>query len=522
MIRAMHAEWFGDIDCATGRSQDKVALMQITSLSTDELSQLRCELEATKASLLAEQQSTQRVLADQLRCASVLTQLAIELREMLEPAVIIKQALKVLYRGMPPLEASILLINRDLTADLGMAIRGSEIVPVEPDLMAAVLADGLAAWVVQHRCDALVADITADPRWLLIAERHAEGSAVAVPIAQSEAIVGVLTIYRRTAHAFTNRDLLLMEGVAAQVGLALRTAHHYHGERRRREQALALLSMSQFLTPERSFSDLAAMLQEQSSATFDATFGLLFLMSDAGALTPTLASTQSPPQAVLRRATQAARQACERQSLVNDDGAGDPYGLAYVAQPLTQGGQRIGAFVLVRPTATAQEGFPASLWSLLSLFTPVVAAACSNMRMVTRLRGDAATLEALVSERTRQLQNSRDSLRTIVDHLPDGILLIDQDDQVLAANQAFCRAIVGCEPSELVGQSYAIVLQRLDARGDTAIAPRPGRPAATRSLRVSCRDARDQPRAFLVERFPIAEQAQQVEYWRDDPSTPGG
>lgn len=494
----------------------------IPSLSPDDLSQLKRELEATKASLLEEQQGTRQVLTDQMRHASVLTQLAIELRETLDPAGIVKQALKVLYRGMLPLEGSILLVNSDMTADLGMAIRGSEIVPVEPELMSAVLADGLAGWIVQHRSDALLADITADPRWLLIAERHTEGSAVAVPIAQGAAIVGVLTIYRRATHAFTNRDLLLLEGVAAQVGLALRTAHHYHGERRRREQALALLAMSQFLTVERSFSDLAAMLQEQSVATFDATFGLLFLMSESGALTPALASTQCPPQAALRRATQAARQAWERQSIVNDDGAGDPHGLAYVAQPLTQGGQRIGAFVLVRPAATAQAGFSASLWSLLSLFTHVVAAACANMRMVARLRSDAATLESLVSDRTRQLQTSRDSLRTIVDHLPDGMLLIDDADQVLAANQAFCRAIVGCEPRELVGQSYAIVLQRLEARGDVAIEPRAGRPAATSSLRVRCYDAQGQPRAFWVERFQIADQTQQVEYWRDDPSTPGG
>jgi GAF domain-containing protein len=492
--------------------------MELDSLPASELAQMVRELEATKASLMLEHQTAREVLDDQMRRASVLTQLAIELREALDPAAIVKQALKVLYRGLVAFEASILLVRENMQPDLGMAIRSGELVQVERDLMEAVLADGLAGWIVQHRSDAMLADITADPRWLLITERHTVGSVIAVPIQQGEAVIGALTVTRHTVNAFTSRDLLLMEGVAAQVGLALRAAHHYHSERRRREQALAILAMSQFLTAERSFTDLASVLQEQCAATFDATFGLLFLTGEGGALTPTLAPGQSPPPAALRRAGQAARQAWERQSIVNDGGAGDTHGYAYVAQPLAQSGQRIGAFVLVRPAAT--QGFSASLWSLLSLFTQVVASACASMRMVARLRSDAVTLESLVAQRTRQLTNSRDSLRAIVDHIPEGLLLIDEAGQVLAANQTFCRAIVGCAPPEIIGRSYAAILEQIEARGDTPVESGAERRLGSPALLVRCRDAAGAPRIFRVERYPIAEHPQQVEYWREERAPP--
>jgi PAS domain S-box-containing protein len=77
------------------------------------------------------------------------------------------------------------------------------------------------------------------------------------------------------------------------------------------------------------------------------------------------------------------------------------------------------------------------------------------MQLVSRLRTYAETLEDLIVQRTQQLQHSRDMLRIVFDHVPDGLLLLDANDTVLAANHTFCHWFVGQHPREVVGQSYA-------------------------------------------------------------------
>lgn len=73
-----------------------------------------------------------------------------------------------------------------------------------------------------------------------------------------------------------------------------------------------------------------------------------------------------------------------------------------------------------------------------------------------------------------ELQRSRDLLRAIFDNLADGLLLLDGDGQILAANHTICQ-IADRRPQELVGKPYATLWADLEGHvGLKATLNRPG------------------------------------------------
>lgn len=233
------------------------------------------------------------------------------------------------------------------------------------------------------------------------------------------------------------------------------------------ETPRALLAVSQFLTVEHSDEDLAAMLDRQSAELFGVDGALLFLADAEGALAPvSVGGPLAERPETADHIAAAAHQAYESQSLVAQAGVRGVTP-ACAALPLARRGAGIGALVLVR----AQDGplsFSPEGWSLLEVFGGVVAVACANLLHVAELRRETRLLEALVEQRTRQVQSSRDVLRAVFDHLPDGVLLLDGDDTVLAANAMFCERVLGRHPRDVVGRLYAQVRQEADARTGAA------------------------------------------------------
>ncbi|HWQ13736.1 MAG TPA: GAF domain-containing protein [Roseiflexaceae bacterium] len=228
------------------------------------------------------------------------------------------------------------------------------------------------------------------------------------------------------------------------------------------DQVRALLAMSQFLTVEHSDEELAAMLGRQSAELFEVDGGVLFLADEAGGLAPASPTGLPASAEAVDYVAATARQAWQTQSVVTapGNGAGLP---ACAALPLVRHGRGIGAFVLTR-AQPGELGFAPETWALATIFAGVVAVACANLQHVAALRREARLLEALVEQRTRQLQSSRDVLRAVFDHLPEGVLLLDADDRVLAANTVFCETILGRHPRDVVGQQYGEVLRALEKR----------------------------------------------------------
>ncbi|HEX5689256.1 MAG TPA: histidine kinase dimerization/phospho-acceptor domain-containing protein, partial [Roseiflexaceae bacterium] len=154
------------------------------------------------------------------------------------------------------------------------------------------------------------------------------------------------------------------------------------------------------------------------------------------------------------------------------------------------------------------------IWTLLTTFTNVVAAAFVNLQLLDQLQQRAERLEEEVEERTAQLKRSRDLLRIVFDHLPDGLVLLDKDARMLAANEAFCRRVLGLLPTEVIGRSYAAITRELKHKALLQIEQQP---LGTGLRRVSCTDTVGHQRWYEVEHFTITvDHAQQtIERWRD-------
>jgi PAS domain S-box-containing protein len=476
-------------------------------------------------------QARQHDLQNQLRRTALLMQLAIELRENLDFNTIMERVLRVISSNLDVKSISILLVGPDGTIERASSLRNGSVQQMPLALARAVMGRGLAGWVLRHGRSVVLADVSRDKRWIQYAQWQQTGSVIVLPIRQAHCNLGVLTVHHSEPNHFSNEDLLLMEGVVSLASVALGSAQRYLEESYRREQALALLDMSQFLTVERAYEELATMLQRKSTTVFGVDYGLLYLPIAEGAdlkpIAAPLELTQENKKA-FRHATAAAKQAWDAKKIVNDTIHAEEVDLTCVALPLIHSSHAIGAIVLVRLTK-GTVFFSANTWSLLTVFTNLIAANCANSQLVSKQKDYLEKLEALIEERTRQLQNSRDTIRVVFDHLPEGLVLLDPQEVLLAANHAFCYSVIGRHPRTIVGRSLATLWEELEQRAEMHIELLPPPPTSTRrlnnteagkrSLRILCTDATGQQKWYEVVRTPIIKDAgeveQYVERWRD-------
>ena len=132
--------------------------------------------------------------------------------------------------------------------------------------------------------------------------------------------------------------------------------------------------------------------------------------------------------------------------------AGPPFTPTAVALvPLQSGSSPGRCLCFVDDRRTAQE-----LQSMLPLLARVVdltQARLDNLALVAKLRRLNLDLDLDVAERTEELRRSEERYRTLFDHVPDGVLLVDADDQgslgrIEDANEA-AAAMYGCSLADL-------------------------------------------------------------------------
>ncbi|MCU0490612.1 MAG: response regulator [Chloroflexaceae bacterium] len=140
--------------------------------------------------------------------------------------------------------------------------------------------------------------------------------------------------------------------------------------------------------------------------------------------------------------------------------------LAAVALPVN--GVVGGLLLLVgsSPTALNREQL-----ALLESIGNYIGVGISNTRLYRQVRDSAALLEELVQQRTRELQRSRDLLRTIFDGIPSGLLMADSDGRVLATNRSYAR-LLGMQPQRLIDQNYGQIWRNANSEGAATLLER--------------------------------------------------
>lgn len=415
----------------------------------------------------------QQTLDAQLRRTALLTQLSIELRETLDPATIAERVLRGVGGNLGLDEATLILTTPRGEPEAAYIWRGAEVLPMDRAQAEHLLANGVESWVQRVGSPTVIGDVSTSERWRG-GSGHSAGSAMVLPIRRAAADLGLLSVYAREPGAFSNLDLIMMESVVAQAGVALSAAMRYQEERQRGRQAMALLAISQVLTVERTRAELAATLDELSRSVFQADHGLLYLTTTGDNLALVapeggdgLAGLAGSARTHAEDAAVAARASGQ---IVMVGARPDQAAHTCLALPLVQAGQPVGACVLIRE-AGGEAAFSPGLWSLLTVFTNIIASACANIELVEQLRRHAGQLEGLVERHTEELRRSRDLLRIVFDNLPEGLLLLDADGTLLAANNAFCRGIIGRLPREVVGRDYRRLWGEIAGQTDLELVP---------------------------------------------------
>ncbi len=471
----------------------------------------------------------QQALDEQLRRTGILTRLSIELRETLDPAIIAARVLHAAGADLGGDEALLILLDAAGAPQRGYHWRQGGIQIADLSAIQRRSEAGVEGWAWRTGRSVQIDNVATHTLWQT-GGGAPTGSAMVLPIRHHGVSLGSLSLVAQQTQRFTSRDLSLLEGIAAQASVALSAAQRYQEERERRKQAMALLSTSQFLTGERSTTELAALFAEQCRAIFGAAEAWLYLL-DRTSTTPTaIGNPHGTVDPVLRSLADAtAATTCNERQIVIQHAAAH----TCLALPLIYAGQLLGAGVIVRPIGQ-NANLSANLWSLLTIFTGLIATASANIRLVERLREQASILVDQVEQRTEELRHSRDLLRIVFDNLPEGLLLMNADGALLAANNAFCRSIAGRRPQEIVGTSYVELWSTLAHQSDLRLEPQrpsegttpsliplPGVPIATTAAtwRVLGTDFVGQQRWYAVERTPISRSGasgeQFLERWRD-------
>ncbi len=475
-------------------------------------------------------------LTDQLRRTALLTRLSIELRELLDPQEIIRDILVAIVSNTGATSASIILVGPDSTIEVASKIRDGLVIEIPYRRARQMLERGLAGWALRHERNIVLGDVNRDERWIRTSDDTEIVSAMILPLTYNRVSLGVLTITHFDHDHFTSQDLLLLECVAAQAGVALNASQRYLEERRYRDQALLMLTITQFITAQRSVHELAQELLEKSVALFNSRGSALYLAGPDNILE---LFAERPDMALApleltghmkQRMSDLATQAWHAHTTVTDvvqlgiDMIDEPHhsndsdpgsSLVCIALPLLHNGVAIGAFALLHYGHGAAV-LSARGWSMLTMFTNMAAAAFANCQLIEQLHQRTEELEQVVSDRTTQLRRSRDLLRIVFDNLPDGLVLMNQQNQVLTANRAFCREVLGMAPEVVVGQHTTDLIRQLETSSGLKIEERA---ASTYSRQVIYTDRDGQQRWYEVDRYhstsSLDDPEQLIERWRD-------
>lgn len=152
---------------------------------------------------------------------------------------------------------SLFLLDETGTVTHGLLTYGGMTPAAQATIVQRVMDKGLAGWLVRHRKPALIADTSADERWLFSPnDPHPARSALGVAIVSGNTLVGVLTLAHSQACRFTEDHLQLMQAAADQMALALRNAQIYDAQHRmaNRQATLygVLRAMEEEATPHRA------------------------------------------------------------------------------------------------------------------------------------------------------------------------------------------------------------------------------------------------------------------------------
>jgi signal transduction histidine kinase len=313
-------------------------------------------------------------------------------------------------------------------------------IPVDEGLIGACAASGAPIRVDDIRLDQRSARRDID-------EREGIRAMLCVPLRVANAIIGVLSAFSTKPAVFTAHHERLLATFADQAGIAIANARLFEESERRGREMRALVEAGRAVTATLDTDETMRVIMEQARGVLGvASCGLMTRDEATGDLV-TVASLDLPRdligkirlkegEGVAGRAVAERRPAKNRDLFVDDGsrflGLRRQTGFrSMLAVPLREGDAAIGALVVFRHDV---HDFTPAEEDVLMALADQASIALEHARLYEGL-------EAMVDERTRELDAQKRFVEVALETLPLGVFVVDADLRVLRVNREGGRVL---------------------------------------------------------------------------------
>lgn len=156
---------------------------------------------------------------------------------------VLGKVLDLTSRAVEADAASIFVLDEAGCVTKSILARGTLPARVKRPIVAAVMSQGLAGWVHQHRTAVVIPETRHDPRWHFFPDdTTVTRSAMAAPLVRQDTVIGIMTMMAATPERFTPQHLDLLSAIAAQAAVAIENATLYAQARSERSVLRAVIA----------------------------------------------------------------------------------------------------------------------------------------------------------------------------------------------------------------------------------------------------------------------------------------
>jgi two-component system, NtrC family, sensor kinase len=363
------------------------------------------------------------------------------------------------------LPAVLATISRSVNALIGSAGCGIGLLSAEGNVVEHVAAHGFRTgeWrtlstpvgagvigrVAESGTPLRIDDVQGDPRSIdpPLDEREGIRSMLGVPLRVRDAVIGVISAYSREPGYFSSREETLLEAFAEQAAIAIQNARLFEESQRRARETEALLAAGRAVSQSLELGETIRVILHQAREVLGVQSGSIFTLDEATGELTSVASLDEGPARVGQIRVRVGQgitglAVAERRPLQSEDLWNDPRAFpqpavagglrSMLAVPLVASGRTMGALTALR---TDVHHFLPHEVALASAFADQAALALEHARLFSSVRTYSERLEAMVTERTRELDEQKRFVEVVLETLPLGLYVLDRDLAMVSANR---------------------------------------------------------------------------------------